>query len=312
MKRFKNILVGVDVANEGHLVAETFSAATNAAIDNGHWLAKRNSARLVFFNALEVPEYARFIAEEHDDLASDLIADTEDRLAALTQRAKAEDIVADYAIAFGKTWVELIRQILKQQHDLVITGTRQRGTATSVLFGSTGIKLLRKCPCPVWITKPRERPHIASILVADDLTPVSDLALELGVATADLHQAQLHVLHVLELGLGRREWDSFKIRERARAEATRKLDEQLARIGVTHLPHPPHVDIVVDSADNAIIHQIEQCKADLLVMGTVSRGGIAGVFMGNTAERLLPHIPCSVLAVKPPGFVSPVNLAESA
>jgi universal stress protein E len=45
----------------------------------------------------------------------------------------------------------------------------------------------------------------------------------------------------------------------------------------------------------------------LLVMGTIARTGITGVFVGNTAERLLPQIPCSVLAIKPAGFKSPIT-----
>jgi len=306
MKRFRNIVVGVDLANDDQLVADKLSDATSAAIDDGLWLAKHNDAKLIFFNALEVPEYARFVAQEQPDVESTLIADCEDRMAAIAQRAKAENIDADHVLAFGKSWVELIRQILKQQHDLVITGTRQRGAAASVLFGSTGMKLLRKCPCPVWITKPCQGRQMTSILVANDLSPVSECALELGVSMAELHQAQLHVLHVLELGLGRREWDSYEIRVRARAEASKKLEAQLARVDVGRLQKPPSIDIVVDAADTAIVHRIEQSGIDLLVMGTVGRGGISGVLVGNTAERLLPRIQCSVLAVKPSDFICPI------
>ena len=47
---------------------------------------------------------------------------------------------------------------------------------------------------------------------------------------------------------------------------------------------------------------------DLVVMGTVARGGISGLLFGNTAERILRTLPCSVLAVKPDGFESPVRL----
>jgi hypothetical protein len=43
-------------------------------------------------------------------------------------------------------------------------------------------------------------------------------------------------------------------------------------------------------------------------MGTIARTGIPGVFVGNTAEKLLPHLPCSVLAIKPASFKSPVTL----
>ena len=42
-------------------------------------------------------------------------------------------------------------------------------------------------------------------------------------------------------------------------------------------------------------------------MGTVGRTGVQGFFIGNTAEEILNQVECSVLAVKPPGFESPVK-----
>ncbi len=51
-------------------------------------------------------------------------------------------------------------------------------------------------------------------------------------------------------------------------------------------------------------------KRDLIVMGTVGRVGIPGLLIGNTAERILGDMSCSVLAVKPQGFVAPVSPAE--
>ena len=51
-----------------------------------------------------------------------------------------------------------------------------------------------------------------------------------------------------------------------------------------------------------------EIKADLIVMGTVARTGISGFFMGNTAETILNRLDCSVLAVKPQGFETPVAL----
>ena len=47
---------------------------------------------------------------------------------------------------------------------------------------------------------------------------------------------------------------------------------------------------------------------DVLVMGTVARGGLDGLLIGNTAERMLRTLTCSILAVKPDDFVSPVRL----
>lgn len=45
----------------------------------------------------------------------------------------------------------------------------------------------------------------------------------------------------------------------------------------------------------------------LVVMGTIGRSGIRGMITGNTAERLLPRLHCSLLAVKPDGFQCPVD-----
>ena len=47
---------------------------------------------------------------------------------------------------------------------------------------------------------------------------------------------------------------------------------------------------------------------DLITMGTVGRSGISGLFLGNTAEKVLGHCDCSILALKPPGFKSPIPL----
>ncbi len=49
-------------------------------------------------------------------------------------------------------------------------------------------------------------------------------------------------------------------------------------------------------------------KVDLIIMGTVCRTGIAGFFIGNTAEKVLQQVHCSVLTVKPDGFATPVIL----
>jgi universal stress protein E len=70
----------------------------------------------------------------------------------------------------------------------------------------------------------------------------------------------------------------------------------------------PQLHIVKGEADRVIQDLVQEHNADLVVMGTVARTGIPGLIMGNTAESILNNIGCSVLAVKPPGFVTPVTL----
>ena len=64
------------------------------------------------------------------------------------------------------------------------------------------------------------------------------------------------------------------------------------------------------SARKEIPELARRLQVDCIVMGTVARTGVPGFFMGNTAETILDQLECSVLAIKPPGFVTPVTLDE--
>lgn len=46
--------------------------------------------------------------------------------------------------------------------------------------------------------------------------------------------------------------------------------------------------------------------AGLVVMVTVAITGVPGFIIGNTAETILNHLDCAVLAINPPGFVTPI------
>ncbi len=64
------------------------------------------------------------------------------------------------------------------------------------------------------------------------------------------------------------------------------------------------------SATGAILECAGHHDPDLVVLATVSRTGIAGLLLGNTAERLLPRLDTSLLIVKPADFVCPVTLHD--
>jgi nucleotide-binding universal stress UspA family protein len=69
----------------------------------------------------------------------------------------------------------------------------------------------------------------------------------------------------------------------------------------------PQTHLVKGWARKEIPALVGRLEADLVVMGTVARTGIPGFIMGNTAESILNQLDCAVLAIKPPGFVTPVT-----
>ena len=315
MKRFKNILVGVDLAQGDVLVSENLVPPTEEAVTRAIWLAKSNSARLIFFHALplaaiNLDAQTQMLLEEHHGKRT-VTDHANEVLAIMVERANKEGVAAESLVVHGKSWVEMIRQVLRENHDLVIVGSRRLGPVKRFMVGSTGIKLLRKCPCPVWVTQPQPERRIASILVAHDLRPIGDLAMELACSMAQIHDAQLHVLHAAEYP----EID-YMLPARVSAENAARYRQDAeehiaAQLGRFQLAQPAQVRFVTDPPDSAILDCIERHSIELLVMGTVARAGITGLITRNTAERLLPQIPCSVLAVKPKGFKSPVALERS-
>ena len=66
------------------------------------------------------------------------------------------------------------------------------------------------------------------------------------------------------------------------------------------------IELVKGEPEDVISRYVEDHGIDLVVMGTVARTGIAGLLIGNTAERVLQRLRVSVLATKPAGFTSPV------
>ena len=82
----------------------------------------------------------------------------------------------------------------------------------------------------------------------------------------------------------------------------------------SRLPEPlrgaAELHVGLTSPSNAILACVDRMNPDLVVMGTISRAGIAGLSVGNTAERMLAHLDCSLLTVKPADFVCPVRSDE--
>ncbi len=315
MRRFKNILVGVDLSHGDRLVAQDLAPPSEEAVRRAVWLAGLNNANLHFFFALDVGSRTHQLIESSEGFSDDILARAREVLGGIVSSARRRGIEAECSVVIGKSWLELIRQVLRREHDLLIVGTRHLGRVQGALIGSTGMKLLRKCPCPVWITQPRPGSKLKRVLAATDFSPVCDVALELAASMAGLNGAELHVLHVFEFPekshfreLRRVSEEYLGAREHFEREARDHLQEQLARQALNELREAPTIHFITGDSSEVIQQTVEELKVDLLVIGTIARGGISGLLIGNTVERLLPELSCSVLAVKPEEFRSPVKL----
>ena len=307
MQRFKNILLVHEQRPRGR-------RAINRAVD----LASRNKARLKLVEVADpVPSVS--VKYQGADGALDLQAlvarELETRLALIAEELSGGGLKVTSKVLFGDAFLEIMREVHHGQHDLVLLTTEGNGGLKEHLFGSLSRHLLRKCPCPVWVVRPARRKKSIRVLAAVNPTETHPSArsldravLEMASSLARMYGGQMDVVHV---------WQQAPRSGRVHSSVVAKWNAELllaAEQKVTELLESfdfsdlePRIHLPGGPRGLRIAEVADERKVDVVVMGTLSRSGIKGMFMGNTAESVLQHIDASILAVKPEGFESPVK-----
>ena len=301
-KYFRNILLfaGLD---DGPVPKRTLERAIG--------LASATHARLTLIDVAREPELFREIlppgrlARVRSDRRRSLT-----RLAAL---ARGRGVETETELAVGRPFLEVIREVQRSEHDLVVTdGGRDLGAG---VMDSTTRHLMRECPCPIWVVRPHAGDRRRCVLAAIDPDPtdpekdsLNRRIMEVAISMAKLERSALHVVHVWRLsgippGSYPEVWKRWELS--AKSEIKRRLSEFLARY---ELGPDPRVHLLAGRPAIAISELVSEEQIDLLVMGTVCRTGVRGFFIGNTAEGVLERVDCSLLTVKPDGFVAPIQL----
>lgn len=314
MDRFKNILVA---GSPGHLEMPVLKKAARVAASNG--------AKLTVLDVVEpIPPRRRTVRVEGStvDLQTLLLDDRRLQLTAAVESAGVDALVE---VVAGKPFIEVIRFAMANGCDLVIVGESPPIHGRARIVASDVTQLIRACPTPVWVMCPSRarKVRILALVDPDPTDPVrdslSELVLELATSIARREGGELHVAHAWQLPgestLRSSAFVSLPTREvdmavQATCEEHRaQLDELAERHGVTELGGQTH--LVKGPSDQVLPELADRLNTNLIVMGTVARRGLGGLIMGNTAESMMKAVRCSILTVKPDGFVSPVSTDPS-
>jgi nucleotide-binding universal stress UspA family protein len=326
MKIFKDILY-VAVAGE----------ASKPALERAVTLAENNQAHLTVVDVVEritvgigMPDGGPISA----DLQAALVNIHTERLQKLVDPYRKR-IDIQTSVLQGTPFLEIIRAVLRNGHDLVIKAPETEDWLDR-LIGSDDMHLLRKCPCPVWLIKAQTPKSYRRILAAVDVHEVyppaelesrhalNQQVLEMASSLALADFAELHIVHVWDaigesamrgvfMSASDQQIKAYVEQNRLRSEECldRLTNEMTCALGEETMGYlKPHKHLVKGQARKEIPVLAKQIDADLVVMGTVARTGLPGFIMGNTAESILNQINCSVFAIKPPNFVTPVTLED--
>lgn len=299
MSFMRQVVVGVEMPKVRPWSNEVLAAPVRLAIDHAFQVAIPVRIPVTLLAVLPVPKPGWFGSPEEAErqLAQDRTSATSLLKALqLEYQDTAKSLRIDVAVAVGDAWEELIRAAGNRPDCLIVCGTRDQSSLRRVLFGSTGLKLLRLAPGNVWIVKPRTDDHDSTdIVAATDAGPVGADVLFTAVPLAKAMNARLHVVHAV---------DPADKSTDAVSRAESLVHEQIGATDYRTLPFGVKVTVTAGLPDECILKAVQDAKADLVVLGTSSKTGVSGLLPGSTVERLLPELSCSVMALKPEGFRS--------
>lgn len=307
MKRFKKILVATDTRLDKHPV-----------VDDAIEIAKRNDASLMIVDILPEQSWiAKQVTNDLDYLHNLVRKEKESKLDELAAMARKADIEVRTKLFTGKASVEIVREVLREDHDLVLAVTKGANSRTSNNYGRTARRLLATCPATVWLvaanapSKPR---HIAACLdtAQDDNTnkALNQNIYETSQAIAEQFDCKLSLLHAWKLQ------DEPLLRTRLKPDQVDAYrDRQLAyhkdlmeKFLKQNDGNNKNVHFLNGDVVEVVPEFVKEKNVDLVVMGTVARSGLLGLLMGNTAHSLLDHLDCSVMALKPPEFKTSIPM----
>lgn len=137
------------------------------------------------------------------------------------------------------------------------------------------------------------------IVVPVDFNASSRRALDLAMELTQVHAATLTVMHAFEIPVY-----PYVSQEITHAELVTGLEdaaraelERTIAIVREHIP-AAHADLRVGPAWQEILNTIEDARADLVVLGTHGRRGVAHVLLGSVAEKIVRLSPVPVLTVR--------------
>ncbi|MDA0689470.1 MAG: universal stress protein [Proteobacteria bacterium] len=285
-------------------------------------LARNNNASL---DVLVVsPEFPKEFPDYREKYAASLIAQVEASIRTTKAAIKLEEDAVETSIDLisDKTpSIKIIQYVLQHGHDLLIKEAESLGDSGSG-FKALDMELLRKCPCAVWLCRPiaHSRQQI-QVAVAIDPFSTEQMAENLSIRMLELSQSlanscsnELQIVSCWDY-----EFESF-LRDSIWVKAS---DAEIVEVVLkTQQEHRSALERLISASrvsGNHRVHHLrgmpEECipafvaarNIDILVMGTVARTGLPGFVFGNTAENIVQKLSCSLMALKPQGFVSPVK-----
>lgn len=282
-----------------------FSEASAKAYDYACSLALRYEAQLCVEHVIDLLTgaypYYNFPDVAANSIYVDLNKAAEERLNKLVKHHAVDGIQAEMVVHKGFVPDSILSFAQDQHADLIVMGTHGRRGLDRLVMGSVTEHVLRRARCPVLAVRrpshdfvnpeqPEEPVHLRKILLCTDFSKCADAALKYALSLAQEYNAELTLLHVLEVFP---EYKANMVMEEARRRIEALVPGDVRNwctvktaVRIDGKPYQEIIQVAVEQ------------QTDLAVLGVRGRSAVDLAVFGSTTQRVLQLGPCPVLAVQ--------------
>jgi nucleotide-binding universal stress UspA family protein len=287
------------------LAAVDFGDPSLEALRQGRALAHAIGGSLSLCHVLPAPSpLAGVLGDLEHGEATALTGEEEDAKKALVAHAREKLGLeaSDVVVVRGDAHQEIVRAAENREARYVVVGTHGRTGITRMVLGSVAERVARHAPCSVLVARPVSTTGV--VVAASDLSEPSLPAIEEGAAAAKRSGARLVVVSVLEWGsaMPMPAVGMFgalpaipppQVQQQVRDALRTATEQAMVRAGAVG-----EVRIVDGAPAAGIVEVASEVGAELVVVGTKGRTGVARLALGSVAEEVIRTASTSVLVVR--------------
>ncbi len=273
----KNILVPTD-----------FSKCSVYAVKVAAQLAKKLDATVHLLHVIETPVVAYdagMVNFESLPQAMFMKELADDNLKNLLSESFLKGIKIESKIEYDAIYKRINQYVEDQKVDLIVMGSHGAKGFNEIVLGSNAERVVRYSSCPVLTVKQEYANFdVKNILIASNFYNEADTMFKAFKQFTALFNADLHFVRV-----------NTPINFETTPESHEKMDKFARRHHIEEYSFGIYND---QTEEDGILNYADEINADLLVMGTHGRTGLAHLIKGSIAEDLLNHSKRAVLSIK--------------
>lgn len=232
---------------------------------------------------------------------------------------KHKNVTTSFDIKEGISFIEVTHEVVRYRPDILII---PEPSAKESGFSSNIFHIIRKCPCPIWVLRTSKAKEIFRILVAVDIDMnekvrrnVNNQCMAFANLIASSEKAKIDVAHAWHLRneyLLRSDTHYLRIAHHQidiMSEREKKYHKEWFTAWLKKQKKVPinRMHFIHGDATEVIPQIVKKEKINLLIMGSVGSIKTPGLLISNRAETILQNVDCSVITIKPEGFITPIQ-----